>query len=358
MSRHRTFVKRVVWLAVTAVSIYLVMPSVVESFSSWPELQRLREGSLVVMVGLMLLSLMCFWVLFGLCLGSNRWGLMATSQLSSAAISRIVPGGSATATAVQYRLLKSAGIDQATAGTGMTVATLINFAVLFSLPVFSIPAILFGEPVSSALVNGAIGAAIAFVAAAILGALFQFWDRPLRALGRFVDRVAGWIGRLDESVAPRADRYIESRDLIRRHLSDRWYWVVIASLGKWGFEYLALVMAVRGAGHPDTSSILLLAFVTASLLGRIPLTPGGLGFVEAGLTGTLVLAGVSTGDAVLATLAFRLVSYWMPIPLGAVAYGIHRAGLRRRGVDIESFREQGEEVVVATEHLSGLAADI
>ena len=50
---------------------------------------------------------------------------------------------------------------------------------------------LFGEPVDSALVNGAIVAAIAFVAAAILGALFQFWDRPLIALGRFVDRVAG-----------------------------------------------------------------------------------------------------------------------------------------------------------------------
>ena len=119
--------------------------------------------------------------------------------------------------------------------------------------------------------------------------------------------------------------------------------MVLASLGKWGFEYFALVLAVRGVGHDDLSSILLLAFVTASLLSRIPFTPGGLGFVEAGLTGTLVLAGMSTGDAVLATLAYRLVSYWLPIPFGALAYGVHRRRLHNRGIEVESFPELGQQ---------------
>ena len=57
--------------------------------------------------------------------------------------------------------------------------------------------------------------------------------------------------------------------------------------------------------HPRPS-LVLLAFFAAQLLGTLPLTPGGLGFVEAGLTGTLALAGVGTGEAVLATLAYRL----------------------------------------------------
>jgi uncharacterized protein (TIRG00374 family) len=52
----------------------------------------------------------------------------------------------------------------------------------------------------------------------------------------------------------------------------------------------------------------------------IPLTPGGLGFVEAGLTGTLALAGVPAADALLATLAYRLASFWLPIPAGVVGY--------------------------------------
>jgi putative heme transporter len=60
------------------------------------------------------------------------------------------------------------------------------------------------------------------------------------------------------------------------------------------------------------------------VLGMIPITPGGLGFVEAGLTATLHLAGVSTGDAVLATLAYRMVSYWLPLPAGLIAVTLHR----------------------------------
>jgi hypothetical protein len=46
--------------------------------------------------------------------------------------------------------------------------------------------------------------------------------------------------------------------------------------------------------------------------------------VEAGLTGTLALAGVGAGAAVVATLAYRLVSFWLPIPAGAVAAIVHR----------------------------------
>ena len=62
----------------------------------------------------------------------------------------------------------------------------------------------------------------------------------------------------------------------------------------------------------------------------MPLTPGGLGFVEAGLVGMLALAGVSGGDAVTATLLYRIVAFWLPLPAGALAYALFR---RRYGRD-------------------------
>ena len=75
-------------------------------------------------------------------------------------------------------------------------------------------------------------------------------------------------------------------------------------------------------------TLVLLAYAAAALLALIPLTPGGLGFVEAGLTGLLILAGVGAGDAAAATLAYRLVSYWLPLPVGLAGYwlGRHRYG--------------------------------
>ena len=56
----------------------------------------------------------------------------------------------------------------------------------------------------------------------------------------------------------------------------------------------------------------------------IPITPGGLGFVEAGLGATLALTGISASEAVIATLQYRLVAYWLPLLLGPVAAVLYR----------------------------------
>ncbi len=72
----------------------------------------------------------------------------------------------------------------------------------------------------------------------------------------------------------------------------------------------------------------MLAYTAAELLALVPFTPGGLGFVEAGLVATLALAGVPPRDAVVATFAYRLVSFWLPIPAGGVAYGLFRRRYR------------------------------
>lgn len=71
-------------------------------------------------------------------------------------------------------------------------------------------------------------------------------------------------------------------------------------------------------------SLALLAYCAAQLLAQVPITPGGLGVVEAGMTGGLGLAGVPAAAAAVATLAYRLASYWLPLPAGAVAWLVHR----------------------------------
>jgi uncharacterized membrane protein YbhN (UPF0104 family) len=50
--------------------------------------------------------------------------------------------------------------------------------------------------------------------------------------------------------------------------------------------------------------------------------------VEAGLTGTLALIGVNGGDAVLATLAYRIFNYWLYLPAGLVALLLHKRAVR------------------------------
>ena len=71
---------------------------------------------------------------------------------------------------------------------------------------------------------------------------------------------------------------------------------------------------------PASSVVVLVAYVRSLALALVPLTPGGLGFVETGLTALLVLAGVTRTRRCSGTLLYRLVSFWLPIPLGVLAW--------------------------------------
>ena len=86
--------------------------------------------------------------------------------------------------------------------------------------------------------------------------------------------------------------------------------------GRWLFDWLTLLTALAAVGQHPRPTLVLLAFCAAQLLAQIPITPGGLGVVEAGLTGFLVLIGVPASAAAVAVLAYRLISYWLALPAG------------------------------------------
>ena len=118
-------------------------------------------------------------------------------------------------------------------------------------------------------------------------------------------------------------------------------------LGNAALGVLALVViwgALQALGVDANEWLVLIAYAGAALLGMIPITPGGLGFVEAGLTGMLVLAGVAAPDAAAATLAYRLVSYWLPLPAGLIAYWLAR---RRYGSSSAATSVETSEVTIS-----------
>ena len=115
---------------------------------------------------------------------------------------------------------------------------------------------------------------------------------------------------------------MRERDRILETRGPRWKRALLATVGRWVLDYMTLLAALAAIGSHPRPSLVLLAFCAARALANIPVTPGGLGFVEAGLTTMLALAGVAPGDAVLATFAYRLCSYWLPLPLGLLGLAI------------------------------------
>ena len=106
-----------------------------------------------------------------------------------------------------------------------------------------------------------------------------------------------------------------------------------------GFDYLSLLFALRATGSEPRPSLVLLAYAATGIIALLPFTPGGLGLVEAGLSSMLVLAGVSVSNAFVATLAYRLGSYWLPLMAGPIAYGLFR---RRYGPVSQPRQHSGQ----------------
>ncbi len=323
-SLRRAIWGRAILLLLTVIALYILWPSLLKVFAAWPELLTLNPGWFGVMLAAEVASFVCIWMLQRLALRTKQWFGVATSQLAGNAFSRIVPGGAAAGGAISYRLLTATGISSATVGTGLTAASIISTGTLFSLPLLAVPAVLAGRPVPRGLAQSASLGAGVFVLAMVVGAGFVTTDGPLRATGRVIQMVRNRSPRRLTPVTDLPDRLIAERDQVRSTLGRRWGMALASSLGNWLFDYLALLAALAAVGSKPTPTLVLLAYVSSMVLGMIPITPGGLGFVEAGLTATLTLAGVSAPDAILATLAYRLVSYWLPLPLGLLAATLHR----------------------------------
>jgi uncharacterized protein (TIRG00374 family) len=279
---------------------------------------------LVPMVALEVASFASIVLLQQICLRTRAFWPVLTAQLAGNAFSRIVPGGAAAGAAVQYPMLVDAGVPRNRVASGLTTANVVTFGVLLALPLAAVPTVILGLPISPGLTQAAIMGAIGFGVIAALAVSVTISDAPLRLLGSAAQALRNRLRRHREPVTGLPERLIAERDQAVAALGRNWWKALLAGLGWWLFDYAALLLALAAIGASPEPSLVLVAYAGGLVLSMVPFTPGGLGFVEAGLTGLLALAGIGAADAALATLAYRLVSFWLPIPLGAIAVFVHR----------------------------------
>jgi uncharacterized protein (TIRG00374 family) len=331
MRHHRrtaiwwTIAKRGLLLGAGAVAIYTLSPLMVEVFSSVGGLGSVAWWWFGVMLLLEAGSFAAAWGLTRLAVPGLRWRVAAMAQLAANSASRLFPGGAVVGTGLYYSMLARSGTEAGQAAAALTANSLISTMVLFALPAIAAGIAVFSAPLPPGLVPVAIGGLVVFVALLAAGFLTVKFDAPLRwatrSIGVIASRVAG-LGHRKIEVSPNA--VLARRDEIVTVLGPNWYKATGLAALNWLLDYLVLVAALRAVGANPRLSIVLLAYAAAAVLAMIPITPGGLGFVEAGLTATLTAAGVPVGSALLATLAYRMIAFWLPIPTGGVAYWVFR----------------------------------
>jgi len=333
----RRWVGRILVLVLGAVSLYGLAPQLVDVWSQLPGLTSIGWGGLTIMVALELCSFASAWALHRVALPGLRWFAAATTQLSSNAVSRSVPGGAAMGAGLSVKMWTAAGVDLGNAAGALAATSIISTGTLFLLPFVALGVAALGAPIPENLTVVAAGAGVLAVLLFGGGTLLLANDRAANASARFVERLTGFVARRVERHGLTADDLLGRREELVEALGPRWHRALAASVGNWTFDYAALAAALVLLDTNPRFSLVMMAYGAAAVLAMIPITPGGLGFVEAGLTSLLTIAGIPASSALLATLAYRIVSYWLPLVLGPIAWALFRRRYHQPKLDLESL---------------------
>jgi uncharacterized protein (TIRG00374 family) len=311
---------RVLLLLATALSLYLLFPSLVDVFTQWRSLRDLDLRWIALALVFEAASVMSLWEVQRIALRTPSWFAVGTAQLAGNAAGNVIPGGAATSGAFAYRMLVRAGVRSDDVAGGLAAVSIANTATILVFPLLALPAILGGLQAPKGLLQTAYIGAGAFVLLVVAGLAAFLWDRPLQLVGRGIDAVLRLFPSKRDAHGT-GERLLRQRDSLRHAFGSRWPYALCGIVGKPGFDYLGLVCCLAAVGARPNPSLVILAYSGAMLLALIPFTPGGLGFVEAGLTGLLTLAGATAHQAVVATLAYRLIVFWLPLLLYRRRYG-------------------------------------
>jgi uncharacterized protein (TIRG00374 family) len=267
-------------------------------------------------------------------------------DLSSLAFSHIMPGGTAFGAALMYRLFTKQGVRAADAGFAIAmqgVGSAVVLNVIFWLALL-VSLFFHGYNPLYAVAAG-LGVLLMASFAGVVVLLTKGRVKAVDLLRRIADRLPFVDGERMaiglEHFAERLRVFASHRNLLRQAVG----WAA----ANWLLDAACLWVFIA-AFHVYVSPVdLLVAYGLANILAVIPITPSGLGVVEAVLIPTLHGFGVPLSVASLAVIGYRLVNFWLPIPVGGVAYLSLRfsgVGWRDRVREIRREMSVGRELAM------------
>ena len=318
--------RRGVLLILVALIIeYLVVPELIGASKDLNLLGRLNVGWLVAGVVTEALSLFCYGLLTQAVLPPSgpddppRPGLFTLFRidLAAAAVAHVIPAGTLGSAGIGYRLFTAEGIKgsdaavmMATKGLGSTVV--LNILLWLSL-VISIPLAGFHPIYVTVAIFGAV---LLLAIGALVFGITRGGKRASRVLCVVGDKIPGLTGdRLERGIRD-AGTQLSALGRDRRTL----FWSLTWASLNWILDAASLWCFVAAFGRFANPVELFAAYGIANVAGALPVTPGGLGVVDGLAPLLLVSFGVTRSVATLGVLGWRLVNFWLPIPVGALAY--------------------------------------
>jgi uncharacterized protein (TIRG00374 family) len=328
--RGQAALRYILGMLIGFVVLWLLFGKRGELAAAWRQITTADPGWVALAVGAESLSLLAFaWLqhrvlrLSGTAIPVR--GLFALA-LANDAIASTVPGEPAVSSAYRYRYYRRRGASGASAGWTIFM-TLIALAIGMSLILLLgvVMALAGSTSMTSAGVT-IVGLVIVVGAGAVLvrrDLVIGLAGAVVRGLRRVTGHPKGPLGARIEGTLAR----------MREIPLSRWSTTEIVAIaaGVWFADFLCLVCSFRAVHSVVPWHGVLLAYGVAQVVGSFPVVPGGLGLIEGSLAVVLVAYGAGRVPAVSAVLAFRILNFWLPIPVGWISVALIARRLRHDG---------------------------
>jgi putative heme transporter len=323
-SRSRLVVQGLLSL-VLVVAIFYYLFTKIDPAQVWAAITDMTWLELATL-GLLALWNLCTYAFVWMTVtpGLGFWRAMVMTQATTA-VANTVPGGSAIGIGMTYGMLGSWGYSRSRTTTAVLVSGVWNSFIKLAMPVLALALVLLQGGAGGGRVLAALVGIAGLVAAIVIFALLLRSEDQARRFGLLAGRVAtrllAMVRRPPVSGWELATVKFRNRtiDLV----AHRWIAITVWSLVSHLSLYAVLVVALRDVGVSDAEvswAQVLAVFAFARLATAIPLTPGGLGFVEGVLVTGLVGAGGDPAEVAAAVVVYRALTWALPILVGVGCY--------------------------------------
>jgi uncharacterized protein (TIRG00374 family) len=320
-------------LLIIGAVFFFVLPRIADYREVWDVVQTVSWQWLVVLALATVLNLSTYAPPLMAALPGLSYLQASRVTLASTALSAVAPGGAAVGMGTSFAMLRAFGFSGRPVGLAVVVTGVWNQFVILGFPILAVAAL---AAEGGRNRNLELVAIIGLVVFAVIVAGFAVGLSSERLARRVGDRAARIATRV-KHIAHKApvkwngETFARFREetiaLIRR----RWLFLTAATLAGHLTVFIVMLACLRAVGIASADVTVVEAFAAwtlARILGAIPITPGGVGFVELGLTGVLVAFGADNADAVTATLIYRFLTVVPTLVVGLIAAATWKVGER------------------------------
>ncbi|HEV2809041.1 MAG TPA: YbhN family protein [Acidimicrobiales bacterium] len=316
-------------ITLALVVVVAVFVGVLPRVADLSEVRRTVGAMTAVEVGTALAvagwNLWSYWLVQVSSLPGLRIGQAAVVTQSATSLANTVPAGAAVGIGVVYRMYTSWGFSPSAVTLSLLVSGMWNNLAKVGMPVIALALLALQGGASTALVLASLAGVAVFVVTVAVFALALRNDRLARRVGTSVQGIVSRLRRMVRRapVTGWAERAAGFRAQTIGLLRKRWLPLTASTVVSHLSLYAVLLVALRHVGVSEaevSAAEILGAFAFVRLISALPVTPGGLGVVELGLTAALVVAGGDEDAVVAGVLVYRALTYLLPIPLGGLTY--------------------------------------